>query len=163
MALCPKTNQPEQDVVMTPDYLAREIVEYYKPTGKILEPCRGQGAFSNLMPGCDWCEIAEGKDFFDYKESPDWIVTNPPWSLIRQFLTHSFAIDTKNIVYLCNFNAFVTKARLRSIYDNGYGIKEVYCVKAPKVNWPQQGFQLAATHIQKGYTGPMIWSGAIGA
>ena len=154
MALCPKTNQPEQDVVYTPDYLAKEIVDHYNPTGKLLEPCKGEGAFLQFMPGADWCEIQEGKDFFDYTDKVDWIVTNPPWSMIRQFLIHSFKV-ADNIVFLCNFNALVTKARLHSIYDNGYGLKEMYCVDTPKTNWPQTGFQLAATHIQKGWTGAM--------
>ncbi|MCG7944855.1 MAG: hypothetical protein N0C84_00760 [Candidatus Thiodiazotropha taylori] len=161
MPVCPKTNQPEQDVVYTPHSLAKEIIDHYKPTGLILEPCRGGGAFSDQM-NCDWCEIQEGIDFFEYTQSPDWIITNPPWSKIRQFLDHSFTINTKNLVYLCNFNAFVTKARLRTIYGRGYGIKEVYCVQAPKEHWPQQGFQLAATHIQRGYNGPIYMTGHIG-
>ena len=155
MALCPKTNQPEQDIVYTPNYLAQEIVEHYKPTGKLLEPCKGAGAFLQFMPDADWCEIQEGSSFYDYTNKVDWIITNPPWSKIRQFLAHSFSIEAENIVYLCNFNAFVTRARLRSIYENGYGIKEVYCVDNPKTNWPQTGFQLAATHIKRGWTGPM--------
>lgn len=158
MALCPKTNQPEQDVVYTPDYLAKEIIDHYQPTGKLLEPCKGGGAFLQYMPGADYCEIQEGTSFYDYTDKVDWIVTNPPWSKIRQFLEHSFKIEAENIVYLCNFNAFVTRARMNLIFDNGYGIKEVYCVDNPKTNWPQTGFQLAATHIQRGYTGPTYWT-----
>ena len=158
MALCPKTNQPEQDVVYTPDYLAKEIIDHYQPIGKLLEPCRGGGAFFQYMPGADYCEIQEDLSFYDYEDKVDWIVTNPPWSKIRQFLEHSFKIEAENIVYLCNFNAFVTRARMNLIFDNGYGIKEVYCVDNPKTNWPQTGFQLAATHIQRGYTGPTYWT-----
>ena len=156
--ICPPTNRPEQDVVYTPSYLAKQIVDHFKPTGLILEPCKGGGVFQDLLNG-DWCEIVEGVDFFDYTKSPDWIVTNPPWSMIRQFLEHSFKIEAKNVVYLCNLNALVTKARLNLIKDNGYGIKEFYCVDTPKLNWPQTGFQLAATHIKKGYTGPTYWEG----
>jgi hypothetical protein len=51
------------DRIYTPPFLAKLIIEHFKPQGKILEPCRGKGAFSDLMPGCDWCEIDEGKDF----------------------------------------------------------------------------------------------------
>ena len=158
MRMCPKTNKPEQDVVYTPDYLAKQIVDHFQPSGLVLEPCRGGGAFYQYLPDADWCEIAEGVDFFDYSKSPDWIVTNPPWSMIRQFLEHSFKIQTKNIVYLCNINAVVTKARLNLLKDNGYGIREFYCVDTPKTNWPQTGFQLAAIHIQKDYKGPTEWS-----
>ena len=32
-------------MVMTPVYLAKEIIEHFNPTGRILDPCRGTGAF----------------------------------------------------------------------------------------------------------------------
>ena len=31
------------DKVYTPDYLARYIIDYFKPTGKIVEPSSGKG------------------------------------------------------------------------------------------------------------------------
>ena len=40
-----------QDVVMTPPETAIKILNHFKPTGKILEPCRGDGAFYNAMVG----------------------------------------------------------------------------------------------------------------
>ena len=40
----------------------------------------------------------------------------------------------------------------------GFGVKEFYCVDTPKKPWPQLGFQLAAVHTQRGYTGGTIWS-----
>ena len=148
-------------MVYTPAYLAEEIVNHYAPTGRLLEPCKGEGAFLQFMPGADWCEIQEDRSFYDYENKVDWIITNPPWSKIRQFLEHSYKIEAENIVFLCNFNAFVTRARLRDIYENGYGIKEVYCVDNPKSNWPQTGFQLAATHIKRGWAGPMEFTGSL--
>ena len=44
-AFCPPKNTPEKDIVMTPEYLAKEIINHYNPTGKILDPSRGEGAF----------------------------------------------------------------------------------------------------------------------
>ena len=156
MALCPKTNQPEQDVVYTPEFLAEDIIKHFNPKGKCLDPCRGDGAFYQFMPkGSDWCEIQEGVDFFEYDKKVDWIITNPPWSILRQFYEHSIKIGAKNIVFLYNFNALMTKARLRLVYQNGYGIKEIYAVPTPKENWPQAGFQLGAVHVAKGYEGPV--------
>ena len=156
--LCPNTNTPEKDVVYTPRWLAADIISHFNPTGKILEPCRGDGAFSTQMD-CEWCEIAEGVDFFDYSKKVDWIVTNPPWSKIRQFLDHSFSIEAENIVFLCNINAVATRARLNLIRENGYGIAEFYCMDNPKEgNWPQTGFQLAAIHIKRNYSGSTKWN-----
>ena len=39
----------KQDVVMTPFPTAKYIVDYFKPTGKMLEPCKGHGAFLRAM------------------------------------------------------------------------------------------------------------------
>ena len=79
----PAHNTPDKDIVMTPHKLAREIIEYYKPTGRVLDPCRGEGAFYENFPEDterDWCELAEGRDFLSYEKQVDWIITNPPWS-----------------------------------------------------------------------------------
>lgn len=56
------------DVVYTPDWVARDMVEYFKPSGRILEPCAGDGAFLEYLPGAEWCEIEKGRDFFAWNE-----------------------------------------------------------------------------------------------
>jgi|TARA_R110000796_G_C14483630_1_gene426977 hypothetical protein len=163
--LIPKKNTPDKDIVMTPEETAKDIIQHFSPKGTILDPCRGQGAFYNNYPTyCDkdYCEISEGKDFFDYNKKVDWIITNPPWSKIKEFLKHSVKISD-DIVYLISINHFTTKARLRIIYEeSGFGITEIYCVKTPPHPWPQMGFQIAAVHISKGYNGNIIFSGNIG-
>ena len=159
MKLCPSTNKPSQDVVYTPDYLAADIYNHFAPTGKMLEPCRGSGAFYNLMPSdADWCEIDEGVDFMDYTGKVDWIITNPPWSKVRQFYEKAFEIEADNIVFLMNINAITTRARLNLLRKYGYGIVEFYCLDNPKKDWPQTGFQLAAVHVKRGYNGPTYWT-----
>jgi hypothetical protein len=56
--------------------------------GKVLEPCKGEGAFLQYyLTDADWCEIAEGKNYYDYEKKVDWIVTNPPYSDLIDFLT----------------------------------------------------------------------------
>lgn len=75
------------DVVFTPDSLAAMIVEHFRPCGRVCEPCKGGGAFLRAMPGADWFEIAEGRDFLACEGLRwDWIVTNPPWSDVRVFM-----------------------------------------------------------------------------
>jgi len=166
MAMCPKTNQPEQDVVYTPKFLAKQIIDHYNPSGIILEPCKGDGAFYDFLPeGSPWCEISLGKDFYEYTDKVDWIITNPPWSILRPFLGHAMKIQADNIVFLFNFNALMTKARLRDIISNGYGIAEIYCVDTPsteETGWPQAGFQLGAVNIKRGHTGPIAFTGRVG-
>ena len=144
----PNRNYQSNDVVYTPDTLAQEIVSHFKPVGKILEPCCGGGAFLKCMPTADWCEIEKGRDFFELHDHYDWIVTNPPWSKIRDFLRHSMEV-ADNIVFLMTVNHAFTKARVRDVENSGFCIKEISLVYSPK-EFPQSGFQLAAVHYAKG-------------
>ena len=88
-----------QDVVMTPSTTAKIIIDYFKPTGKLLEPCRGEGAIYNYMSGDKhWCEISEGKDFMDWNKQVDWIITNPPYSIFDVFLKKAMSVSD-NVVF----------------------------------------------------------------
>ena len=161
-AFCPPKNSPDKDLVMTPEYLAKDIINHYQPSGLILDPARVEGAFYDNIDGLyphtkDWCELGEGRDFLDYKRDVDWIITNPPWSMMQQFLEHGMKIS-QNIVYLTTINHYTTKKRIRDMREYGFGIKEIYCVDTPKKPWPQLGFQLAAVHTQFGYKGGTKWS-----
>jgi len=50
-----------KDKYYTPELLAEYIVNYFKPSGKVLEPCSGTGAFLKYLPkGTEWCEIDKG-------------------------------------------------------------------------------------------------------
>ncbi len=155
MNLQPNRNYVSDDVVQTPSELARQLVAYFAPSGRILEPCRGEGNFYRALPaGTFWCEIKEGRDFFAWNEAVDWIITNPPWSQIRAFLNHAMKI-ADHVVFLVTINHLWTKARLRDVQAAGFGIRQILLVDTPK-NFPQSGFQLGAVHLARG------WSGDIG-
>jgi len=147
---------------MTPEYLAKALVNHFKPSGKILEPCKGTGNFLKAFEGYGqnvsilWCEISEGKNFFDFNEKVDWVITNPPWSQIRKFLQHSLEIS-KNICFLFTINHLWTKARIRDIKEAGFGIKEIVIFDTPD-NFPQLGFQVGMIHLQAKYSGDIIFS-----
>lgn len=149
--LSPIKNQPENDLVYTPRCLSKNIIEHFNPTGILLDPCKGDGSFYDQFPlNCEkyWCEIQDNIDFFNFNRKVDWIITNPPWSKIRQFILHGMSISD-NIVYLAILNHFLTKARLRDLRINNFCIKEIYGVKTPLKPWPSSGFQLAAVHLVK--------------
>lgn len=147
----PNRNYKSDDVVMTPESLAVKLVEHFKPSGKGLEPCRGTGNIWNHLNNADWCEITEGKDFFEYSEHVDYIFTNPPWSQIRKFLQHSYEI-ADNIYMLFTINHLWTKARLNDMKKAGFGIKEICIFDTPK-NFPQSGFQVGMVYLSRGYSG----------
>lgn len=147
----PNRNYLSDDDVQTPIYLARKLVKHFSPSGKILEPCRGDGNIWSQMLPAYWCEIKEDKDFFDWTKEVDWIVSNPPWSRFRDFLWHAMKV-ADNIVFLITINHIWTKARLRDLKEKDFGIKEISLVRSPS-NFPQSGFQLGAIHFSLGWRG----------
>ncbi len=149
------------DCIQTPIDVARKIAEHFKPTGKILEPCCGEGNFltvlGNLADTIDWCEILKGIDFLTFQGYYDWIITNPPYSKYRDFLNKSMQV-ADNIVFLQLINATFYKARLRDIRNNNFGIKEIWCIDTPK-EFPQFGFQMGCVYYKRGHEGDIMFNG----
>lgn len=140
----------KRDVVYTPDHVALTIIERYKPNGKVLDPCAGDKAFSRHIPNCIECEITEGKDFFEFQESVDWIIGNPPYSILNQWLEHSFKI-AENIVYILPVaKVFGSRKRLLMIKKYG-GIVEVYAPWTGRAIGFPFGWACGAIHFRKGH------------
>jgi hypothetical protein len=149
----PALRKEGDDEIYTPEWAAIDMIQHFKPEGKILEPCKGSGIFTNLLPTSDWCEINEGRDFFDYTKKVDWIISNPPYSLIRKFVLHSFQV-ADNIVYLIPvwkaYNAIGLQYELR----NYGGIKEIrWYGGGGKLGFPM-GNGIGAVYWKRNYTGP---------
>lgn len=144
----------QKDVVYTPDWVARDMVEFFKPTGRILEPAAGDGAFLKYLPGADWCEIEQGRDFFAWASAVDWVFGNPPYSAFSNWLGHSMEI-ANNICYLIP---------LTRLFNSGFFIKRMmrwgnirhmrYYADGGELGW-NIGFAIGAVHFQKDYRGPM--------
>jgi len=145
------TTNNGNDRVMTPIKLASEIVAHYKPEGRILEPCCGEGNFLVSMPTADWCEIDKGRDFLEVTGHWDWIITNPPYSKYRSFFNKAMDV-ADNVVFLQFINAIFFKARLRDMKQHGFRIKEIWCFESPK-EFPKFGFQMGCVYYKRGYTG----------
>lgn len=140
------------DVVFTPEWLAIKIIKMFPIEGKILEPCKGEGAFLNNLPeGTDWCEIAEGKNYYDYNERVDWIVTNPPYSDYNRFLEHSFALAENIVLLVPVAKMFKSMGTLNQIMDYG-GFVSIHILPASKAGFPF-GFPCAVYYLKKGYKG----------
>ena len=119
------------DKYYTPKTLVKihlELLMPIVPAGSlILEPARGQGAyydyFQLAFPTCsyDYCEIDEGKDFLQYSigNSPEVIITNPPFSLLQKFIDKSIELRPLIISFLLNQYA-VTPCRIRDFNNAGY-------------------------------------------
>lgn len=140
------------DVVFTPDWLAKQICEMFPIDGKVLEPCKGEGAFMRYLPSdSDWCEITEGRNFYDYDKKVDWIVTNPPYSDFNRFLEHSFDLAENVVLLVPIAKLFKSMGTLRQVFSYG-GFVEIWTLPASKAGFPF-GFPCAVYHIKRGYVG----------
>jgi hypothetical protein len=148
------TELKPNDKIFTPLNIAKEIIAMFDLQGTVLDAFMGNGAFYNQYPNNvkkDWCEIDKGKDFFKYTEKVDWIITNPPYSILENVLYHSFKI-ADNIVYLVPLSKIVSSiGRIRKISKFG-GVPLVYILSASKCGFPF-GFPCCAIHIKKDYSG----------
>ena len=149
-----KNGTVDADKVYTPENIAKLIINKFKLSGKVLDPFKGKGAFYNNYPETvkkDWCEIDEGKDFFEYKEHVDWIISNPPYSIYDEVMNHSFEI-ADNIVYLVPLNKIVSSlGRVKKIKEFG-GVPYIYIIGASRCGFPF-GFPCCAIYVKRGYTG----------
>jgi len=145
------------DKVMTPAWVVADVVAVFSPAGRILEPCKGEGAFVNALPGCEWCEIDEGRDFFDWTEQVDWVISNPPYSKTRPWFRHSYKI-AKNLLYLVPLrNVFSGFGFLKEIDDfGGFRHIRVYGTGG-RLGFPM-GNAVGVMHIERGYKGPCEFS-----
>ena len=147
-----------QDVVMTPSTTAKIIIDYFKPTGKLLEPCRGEGAIYNYMSGDKhWCEISEGKDFMDWSEQVDWIITNPPYSIFDLFLKKAMSV-ADNIVFFVPFSKlFKSKSNDEMVRQYG-DIKEIVNMGTGSQHGFKMGFMVGCIHYKKDYVGDIKYT-----
>ena len=147
----------DKDVVYSSDWVARDMVEFFKPSGRILEPCKGDGVFLKYLPGAKWCEIQDGKDFFAWDEHVDWLFGNPPYTILNKWMQHSYSI-AHDIVYLIPMNSpWNSMGRLKSIAKFG-GMVHTRAYGNGSIFGMDYGFAVGAVHFQRGYTGPMYSS-----
>jgi hypothetical protein len=158
--------------IETPPGLVSAIIEYYAPFISesislpfVLDPCAGLNhVFYNEISETFWCqtfycEIKEGKDFFNFEEKVDWVIGNPPFISYRQFVDHSMEI-ADNICFIVTLNK---PLGLKSIYNlmsagkaegkDFWGFKNVKLWRTPK-SWPQSGIQIGTVWMKKNWNGP---------
>jgi hypothetical protein len=146
------------DDVYTPTWCAKDCIEWYKPTGVVLDPCKGHGAFSDLMPGCEWDEIKEGRDFFARTQRVDWIIGNPPYSNFRKWFRHGFELSDNAVWLIPVWKAFSAYGLKIELANWGGGLAHIrYYGTGGKLGWPL-GNAIGAVHFKRGHTGPITES-----
>jgi hypothetical protein len=146
-----------KDIVATPFRVASDMIDFFKPSGQVLDPCRGDGVFYNLLPDAEWCEIREGVDFLAFNKRVDWIISNPPYSGFFPWIYHSMKL-ADNFVYLLPANKPFISNRLLTLLAEWGEIKHCRLYgTGNKLGFPV-GFAIAAFHFQKGNREGMTFS-----
>jgi hypothetical protein len=140
------------DIVYTPRHISKGIIDFLKPKGNILDPCKGDGAFYDFLTNADYCEIQEGKDFFDYEKKVDWIIGNPPYSVFEDFLRYSFEISD-NVSFLVPTNKVFQRQVIMEMINKYGGVRsQIIYGSGALIDFPF-GFSVGNFHFQKGYKG----------
>jgi hypothetical protein len=126
------------DIVMTNPTMSVYLINRIQwiDGEKVIEPCRGKGAFYDNLPITvqkDWCEINEGRDYLTYEGEVDVTLSNPPFvprTLFWQF--HQKAMDTTRraiywLINLSSLNVFTPK-RLEEMKTKGWFIQSFHVV-----------------------------------
>lgn len=140
------------DIVYTPSAIALAIIKHLNPDGLCLDPCKGDGAFYNHMPGADYCELQEGKDFFEYNKKVDWIIGNPPYSIFLDFLKHSFELS-ENVSFLVPTNKVFQRQIIMDMINTYGGIKSIIIYGSGSLIGFPFGFSVGNFHFKKDYRG----------
>ena len=78
------------------------------------EPCKGDGRILSFLENkgieTSWTEIQEGKDYFEWSGKVDLILTNPPFSIAKEFIEHSMMCST-TVIMLLRINFLGSQAR----------------------------------------------------
>ena len=97
----------EQDYYPTPKWCTEELLPliHWDQINSFYEPCLGNGAIYDLIPLKDdqkqWSEITRGRDYLKDEVDPvDLIITNPPYSLAKEFIKKALSHSTTVIMLL---------------------------------------------------------------
>ncbi len=82
---------PEKEYYPTPQWCIEglfQLIDFKNLVDEgwtFAEPCKGkaEAIYQHFPEGSEYCEIQEGVDYLEHewKERPDCIITNPPFSL----------------------------------------------------------------------------------
>ena len=131
----------ENDFVRTPKEITEALLNYEKFDGKILEPCCGDGALSEVLKQHNYQIISsdkynygygEMKDLFSIWEKYDNIITNPPFTKQQAVKKHLLSITRKKLALLWYVKNLGNEIETKTSKN----LKNIY-VFNQKINWKE--------------------------
>ena len=135
-----KNRDKPNDIFYTPISLVNvhlNLIDEYVANGNIIyDPFFGDGKYFNNFKfnknnTYKWSEIVLNKDFFDFNEPVDVIISNPPYSCIDRVLEHSVKLNPHTISYLIGQGNLTTR-RIEYMEKNGYLLDKIFFTKVFK-------------------------------
>jgi hypothetical protein len=121
-----------KDVFYTPLTVVKNHLDLIKgkPNEIWYDPFYGKGIYHNNFPTENkvYTEITMNKDFFEFNDKVDLIVSNPPYSILDEVLKHSVELKPRIISYLLREGS-VTPKRMEYMKSQGYGLVSLYTCK----------------------------------
>jgi len=114
------TLRNENDFYPTPVYSVKPLLDLidWSRVNSFLEPCQGNGAIYDLVdtPIKQWAEINKGIDYLTTSFSKrDLIITNPPFTLAKEFLAKSLT-ESDCVCYLLRLN-YLGSSKRKPFWD----------------------------------------------
>lgn len=116
----------KSDFYQTPYSLTKLLLEKEELVGTVLEPACGQFAIVLMLPRVDDCYDIE-RDFFKETRTFGTVITNPPFSLAKEFILKAKEVAENKIIFLLPLAYLHGKERYDLIYqDKEFPLKKVY-------------------------------------
>jgi len=118
----PKHSHSDRDKIYTPEDVAIKCINKipYVDGDSWGDPCKGKGVFFNNFPCSEahktYWEIDEDKDFLKDGFKLDWMVTNIPFSMPKEFIFKMADTCNKGFGILCLANS-MTATRLKKLEE----------------------------------------------
>jgi len=149
-----------KNIVMTKPTMAKYLIDRitFKPGELVCEPCRGDGAFYDNLPGeviKTWFEINQGRDYLgDERNCVNTTIGNPPFvprKLFWNFMVRAMETTTDRIFWLVNISSLnvLTKNRLNEMGSKKWFLQNLHIVSDKR--WFGRYCMMELGRVDKGF------------
>lgn len=126
-----KYSKNSNDEFYTPIALAKKCIQFtpFCDGDSLFDSAYGKGVFYHNFPESN--PKGYSTDFFYEDTSWDWIITNPPYSILDDWFRQTIALSNKGFGLLLGWNN-LTARRIKMCNDAGFGLSKILMFKVFK-------------------------------